>query len=60
MNASMKRGGQARDIIVDARGSGLAQTEAIRALARIHGITRGRLDRIRLLGDGYELSHTYA
>ena len=46
-------------LIVDARGSGLAQPEAIRALARIQGITRGRLDRIRLLGDGYELSHTY-
>jgi len=60
INASMKRGGQARDIIVDARGSGLSQPEAVRALARIQGITRGRLDRIRLLGDGYELSHTYA
>ena len=59
INASMKRGGQAREIIVDARGSGLAQPEAIRALARIQGITRGRLDRIRLLGDGYELSRTY-
>lgn len=59
INASMKRGGQARDIIVDARGSGLSQAEAVRALARIRGIARGRIDRIRLLGDDYELSHTY-
>jgi hypothetical protein len=46
INASMKRGGQARDIIVDARGLGLSQPEAVRALARIQGIARGRLDRI--------------
>jgi hypothetical protein len=59
INQSIKGGGQARDIIIDARGSGLTPTEAECGLERVAGITRGKLDSVRIIGDGYHLSHSY-
>jgi len=59
VNQSIKGGGQARDIIIDARGSGLTHTEAERGLSRVAGITRGKLDNVRIIGDGYNLSRRY-
>jgi hypothetical protein len=59
INQSIKGGGQARDVIIDARGSGLTPMEAERGLGRVAGITRGKLDSVRIIGDGYHLSRAY-
>lgn len=59
INASLRKEGQARHIIYDARGSGLTREEAERALRRIAGITRGKLDSVRIIGDGFDLTRTY-
>ena len=61
VSSSIKRGGQARDIYLDARGSGLAESEARRALARVGhpDVHRGRVDNITIVGNGYELSRTF-
>jgi hypothetical protein len=59
INHSIKGGGQARDIIIDARGSGLTPIEAERGLGRVAGITRGKLDSVHIIGDGYHLLRAY-
>jgi hypothetical protein len=59
VNNSIKRGGQARDMILDARGSGLSEAEAIRGLNRVGGITRGKIDSVRIIGDGYDIKRNY-
>jgi RHS repeat-associated protein len=53
---SLSRGGQARDIIYDSRGSGLTQSKANRAFARVSGIAEGRLDSLRIIGDDFDLT----
>jgi hypothetical protein len=53
VSASIKRGGQARNIVIDARGSGLIEAEAIRGLGRAQGISRGLLDNITIIGDDF-------
>jgi len=59
VSQSIKGGGQARDIIIDARGSGLDATEAARGLGRVGGIAGGKLDSVRIIGDGYDVSSSY-
>ncbi len=59
VNESLRKQGQARYIIVDARGSGLTVAEAQYSLARVAGITRGKLDTLRILGDGFDVSRVY-
>lgn len=56
---SIRGGGQARDIIVDARGSGLSEAEAKLALDRISGVTRGKLDSVRIVGNGFDVKRRY-
>lgn len=56
INNSIRQGGQARHIIIDARSSGLTETEAYRGLARSKNITRGLIDAVRIIGDGFDLS----
>ncbi len=56
INNSIRQGGQARHIIIDARGSGLTEIEAHRGLARAKKITRGLVDAVRIIGDGFDLS----
>jgi hypothetical protein len=51
VNHSIKGGGQARDIIIDAHGCGLS---------RVAGIARGKLNSVRIMGDDYNLSRLYA
>jgi hypothetical protein len=51
--------GQARDIVIDARGSGLDPAEAERGLARVGGIAGGKLDSVRIIGDGYDVQKSY-
>ncbi len=55
INNSIRQGGQARHIIIDARGSGLTEIEAYRGLARAKKITRGLVDAVRIMGDGFDL-----
>jgi hypothetical protein len=56
INNSIRQGGQARHIIIDARGSGLTKIEADRGLTRAKKITRGLVDAVRIIGDGFDLS----
>jgi len=58
VNNSIRRGGQARHIIIDARRSGLTEVEAIRGLARVRNITRGMMDSVRIIGDGFDVAST--
>lgn len=55
INNSLRRGGQARVIIVDARWSGLSAAEAQQGMARAAGISRGRVDVIEIVGNGFHL-----
>jgi hypothetical protein len=56
---SLDRGGQARNIIFNARESGLTQEEALRSFRRVGGIEGGRLDSLRIVGDGFDVSTEY-
>jgi hypothetical protein len=56
---SLDRNGQARHIIFNASGSGLSQEEALRSFRRVGGIEDGRLDSLRILGDGFDVSTEY-
>ena len=57
---SMKKGGQARDIIIDARGSGLSEAEAKHSFARLRPLVKGRLDSLRLIGDGFDITTDFS
>jgi len=59
VNKSISGMGQARDIVIDARGAGLDATEAARGLDRVGGITRGKLDSVHIIGDGYDVQSSY-
>src|SRR4051812_47248378 len=50
INNSIRRRGQARHIIIDARDSGLTEADAGRGLARVKNITRGMMDSVRIIG----------
>ncbi len=56
INNSIRRGGQARDIVIDARNSGLTQAEAHRGLTRARKITRGKIDSVRIIGDDFDMT----
>ena len=58
INNSIRRGGQARDIIIDARASGLIEAEVERGLQRAKNITRGKIDSVRIIGDSYDITFT--
>jgi len=45
-------------MIIDARGSGLTEAEAKRGLARAKNITRSRIDSVRVIGDGFDITST--
>jgi hypothetical protein len=55
VNNSIKKGGQARRIIIDARGTGLTQDEALRGIRRAMGIARGKIDVVEVIGDGFDV-----
>ena len=59
VNESIRGMGQARDVIVDARGSGLNVAEAERGLSRVGGTARGKIDSVRIIGDGYDIRTSY-
>jgi hypothetical protein len=56
INNSIRRGGQSRDMIIDARGSGLTKVEAQRGLARAKNIARGKIDSVRIIGDSFDIT----
>jgi hypothetical protein len=56
---SLDDGGQARHIIFNATGSGLTQEEALRSFRRVGGVQDGRLDSLRIAGDGFDVSTEY-
>lgn len=53
VNQSKKGTGQAREIIVDARNSGLSEADALRGTYLALGSSRGKVDGITVIGDGY-------
>jgi len=57
VNDSIRRGGQARYIVIDARATGLGRTEAQRGIFRALGVARGLLDRVTVIGDGYFIGY---
>lgn len=56
---SLARGGQARNIIVDGRNSGLIVAEAERSLRRVAGFQAGKLDSLRIVGDGFDIATSF-
>ena len=55
INNSIRHSGQARHIVIDARNSGLTKVEAERGLMRAKNITRGKIDSVRIIGDGFDI-----
>lgn len=53
VNNSIRKGGQARNIVIDARGTGLVKDEALRGIKRALGISRGKIDNITVIGDDF-------
>jgi hypothetical protein len=53
VNESVRRGGQARNMVIDARGTGLGRAAAERGISRALGIRRGKIDGITVIGDDY-------
>ncbi|MDY0810580.1 RHS repeat-associated core domain-containing protein [Kitasatospora purpeofusca] len=52
-----KAKGQARDVFIDARDSGLSEEEARRGIGRFLGANgQDRLNQIRILGDGFDIT----
>jgi hypothetical protein len=60
LNESRRNGGQAREIFIDARGSGLTKGEAETGLGRAFGLERIRksFDRITILGEDFFFGRT--
>jgi hypothetical protein len=60
LNTSLKKEGQARTIIIDARQTAISEAEAKNMLERrIPGRWAGRLDRVRIIGADFDLERGY-
>jgi hypothetical protein len=57
LNKSIKGEGQGRQIYIDARGLGLTKEEAIEGINRAMGISRDKVDMLRIIGDGFDVSN---
>lgn len=55
INNSIRKGGQARNIVIDSRGSGLTRELAEHGIAKAMGISRGLVDKIIIIGDDFVL-----
>ena len=53
VNNSIRKGGQAREIIIDARGTGLTEEIAKEGTFKALGISRGKLDGLTIIGDDF-------
>jgi len=59
VSKSIRGGGQARDIIIDARFSDLGRSDALRGIRRVGGFSGGRLDSLRIIGNGFDVIGRY-
>ena len=50
---SLKNGGQSRNILFDARGSGLNQTDALHGINRTLNVNKKKVDNISVIGDDF-------
>ena len=53
VNNSIRKGGQAREIIIDARLSGLTEAVSRQGTFMALGISRGLLDGVTVIGDDF-------
>lgn len=53
VNRSKSGTGQGRELVIDARGSGLSEADAQNGVNRALGVSRGKIDGITIIGDGY-------
>lgn len=51
---SVKRGGQAPNLIADVRGTGMTREQVVASLADLQRWSRGRLDYVRIVGDDFD------
>lgn len=58
INDSVRGKGQARHMIIDTRDSSLTEAETRRGLARAKGISRGKIDSVRIIGQGFDFTST--
>ena len=54
---SARRGGQARELIIDARHTCLSKDEAQRGIFRALGANKGKIDRVTVMGNGYFIGY---
>lgn len=52
---SLDNGGQARNFVIWSRGSGLTQEGALQGIQNAFNSFRGRVDSIRVIGDGFDV-----
>ena len=57
VNNSIKRGGQARNFVIDARNTSLTKEEAEQGVFKALGISRGKVDYIEIIGEDYFLGY---
>lgn len=51
---SVRRGGQARNLIADVRGTGMTREQVVVSFADLRRWSRGRLDYLRIVGDDFD------
>jgi Contact-dependent growth inhibition CdiA C-terminal domain len=55
VNDALRFKGQARNIIIDVRNTEISQEEALRGIYRAIGISRGKLDNLRVIGNDFDI-----
>ena len=55
---STRRGGQARNLVIDSRGTGMTRDEADRGIAKERPVARGRLDYVHVVGDSFDATYS--
>jgi len=53
VGSSIRGTGQARNIVIDARGSGLSKSNAMKGMDNAFKYSRRKLDNISVIGDKY-------
>jgi Contact-dependent growth inhibition CdiA C-terminal domain len=55
VNDSLRGISQARYIIIDARNTEMSEDEALKGIYRAIGVSRGKLDSLRVIGNGFDI-----
>jgi hypothetical protein len=58
VNDALRGQGQARNIIIDVRNTEISEEEALRGINRAIGIARGKLDNLRVIGNGFDIERS--